>query len=434
MAQRVVVVGGGFGGLAAAGVLARAGLGVTIVDRRNHHVFQPLLYQVATAALSPAQIAAPIRKVFNKWKNVEVLLAEVVRFDLEGKRVLLADGEVAYDWLVVAAGATHSYFGRGEWAGVAPGLKTIEDAVEIRKRFLVAFERAEREKDAATRRAELTFVIVGGGPTGVEMAGAMVEIARDTIPRDFRAIDTGSARVVLVEAGPRVLSAFPESLSARAKRDLEEMGVEVRVGWKVVGVDAGGVVVERSVDGKGMTEWIGTRCVVWAAGVQGSGLGAMLGEVDGSGRVLVREDLSVRDGVYVVGDLAAVRDAKGAMVPGVAPAAMQMGKFVGREIVKKVKGARPSEHGRGTGRFVYRDKGMMATIGRARAVAKLPRMELAGWWAWAAWALVHVAFLISFRAKLMVLLDWTWSYFFYERGARLITGEEVRQSDGATVR
>ena len=428
MAQRVVVVGGGFGGLAAARELARGGLNVTLVDRRNHHVFQPLLYQVATAALSPAQIAAPIRKVFSRWKNVEVLLGEVVGFDLDAKRVRLADGEIAYDWLV-AAGATHSYFGHEEWSRTAPGLKTIEDAVTIRRRFLVAFERAEREQDAARRRAELTFVIVGGGPTGVELAGAMVEIARDTIPRDFRAIDTGSARVVLVEAGPRLLSAFPESLSARARRDLEEMGVEVRVGWKVVSVDEGGVVVEKSSGEGSYTEWIGTRCVVWAAGVQASGLGAMLGEVDQSGRVKVREDLSVpgRPEVFVVGDMAAVKDEKGELVPGVAPAAMQMGRFVGREIVRRVRsGARDA----GLARFVYRDKGMMATIGRARAVARLPKFEMVGWPAWAAWALVHIAFLISFRAKLMVLLDWAWAYFFHERGARLITGE-TNQSDAA---
>jgi len=425
----VVVIGGGFAGLTCAKVLARGGVRVTVIDRRNHHLFQPLLYQVATAALSPAQIAAPIRKVLSRWRNAEVLLGEVTGIDLARRRVVTAGGEVEYDYLVVAAGATHSYFGRDEWARHAPGLKTIEDAVEIRRRFLLAFEHAEREKDAEKRRAGLTFVIVGAGPTGVELAGAMVEIARDTIPRDFRAIDTKSTRVVLVEAGDRVLSAFPDELSTRALRDLEELGVEVRLGWKVVGMDEGGVEIERAkTDARspGNNERIAARNVVWAAGVAASPLGRMVGEVDRSGRVPVAADLSVpgHPEVFVVGDLAAVKDAKGEWVPGIAPAAMQMGRFVGRELVRRSKKHRDEDIS--VARFVYRDKGTMATIGRARAVAVLPWGMVKGWLAWVLWAVVHVAFLISFRTRLMVMIDWAWSYWFYERGARLITGEEEK--------
>ncbi|HYE63673.1 MAG TPA: NAD(P)/FAD-dependent oxidoreductase [Phycisphaerales bacterium] len=432
-APHVVVIGGGFAGLSCAKVLARAGVRVTVIDRRNHHLFQPLLYQVATAALSPAQIAAPIRKVLSRWKNAGVLLADVRGFDLDRRRVLIDGGEVEYDYLVVAAGATHSYFGHEEWAERAPGLKTIDDAVTIRRRFLLAFEEAEREQDAEKRRAELTFVIVGAGPTGVELAGAMVEIARTIIPRDFRAIDTKSARVVLVEAGERVLPAFPDALSRRALRDLEELGVEVRLGWRVVGMDGGGVEIERSAAGERedtemkTSRWherIAARNVVWAAGVSASPLGRMLGEVDRSGRVVVEPDLSVkgRPEVFVLGDLAAVKDAKGEWVPGIAPAAMQMGRFVGRLLARRAKGRRDEDIS--VARFVYRDKGTLATIGRARAVAALPFGVVKGFVAWVLWALVHVAFLISFRTRLMVMIDWAWSYFFFERGARLITGEE----------
>jgi NADH:ubiquinone reductase (H+-translocating) len=320
---------------------------------------------------------------------------------------------------VVATGATHSYFGHEEWAGLAPGLKSLEDATEIRRRFLLAFEVAERETDELKRQGELTFVIVGAGPTGVELAGAMVEIARKTIPRDFRAIDTKAARVVLVEAGERVLPSFPVELSHRAERDLKELGVEVRVGWRVVGVDEDGVTVEHAVKGKTWNERINAKNVVWAAGVQASPLGRMLGETDRSGRVRVGPDLSIsgHPEVFVIGDLAAVSDKAGQAVPGIAPAAMQMGRYVARLIVREIRTKSALREP-----FVYRNKGTLATIGRARAIADLPRLKIAGFAAWVLWAVIHIAFLISFRTRLMVMIDWAWSYIFFERGARLITG------------
>ncbi len=416
----VVVVGGGFAGLTAAQALARRGVAVTLIDRRNHHLFQPLLYQVATATLSPAQIAAPIRKVLSRRRSAEVLMGEVTGFDLAGRRVLLSDGECGYDYLVVAAGATHSYFGHDEWAPFAPGLKSLEDAVTIRRRLLLAFERAERAADQGKQQAELTFVIVGGGPTGVELAGAMVEIARNTIPADFRSIDTTTARVILVEAGDRLLGAFPEELSARAKRDLEDLGVEVWLHKRVTQIDEAGVTVGHGAD----QQRLETHSVVWAAGVAASPIGKALGApLDKSGRVMVGPDLSIpgHPEVFVLGDMAHVPDGAGGQVPGVAPAAMQMGRFVADVIVRETRGKRAA-----TARpaFAYHNKGNLATIGRARAVAAFPRFNMAGFTAWALWALIHVAFLITFRQKLMVMVDWLWSYVFFERGARLITGEQ----------
>jgi len=418
----VVIVGGGFAGLAAAKSLAKARVRVTIVDQQNHHLFQPLLYQVATAALSPAQIAAPIRRVLSRQRNVRVVLAEATGVDVAGRRLLLTDGEIAYDTLVIAAGATHSYFGHDEWAKAAPGLKTVDDAIQIRRRFLLAFERAERETDATRQRAELTFVVVGGGPTGVEMAGAMAEIARTSIASDFRRIDTRKTRVVLVEASERLLGGFPKSLAARARRDLEGLGVEVLVSSLVVGIDDAGVVL-RQADGR--EERLAARTVIWAAGVRGSSLGASLGApLDRNGRVIVGRDLSVpgHPEVFVVGDLAYVIDpSSGEPVPGIAPGALQMGRYVGRLVAEEAAG-RPRSERRS---FDYINKGTMATIGRARAVADIRGVHVAGLAAWLLWAGIHVFYLVNFRTRLLVMLEWGWQYFFFERGARLITGKKA---------
>ncbi len=425
---RVVIVGGGFAGLVAAKGLARAPVDVTLVDRRNHHVFQPLLYQVATAGLSPAQIATPIRSVLKRQRNTRVLLGEVERVDVARRVVRLSpDGpgaseELPYDVLVLAPGVTHSYFGRDEWAPFAPGLKTIEDALEIRRRFLLAFERAERAGDEATRQAELTFVVVGGGPTGVEMAGAMIEIAVRSIPREFRRADTRRARVVLVEAQDRLLpSGFPEALSRRAQDDLLAMGVDVRLATRVVGVDARGVTLA-TPDAPG-TQRLDARNVIWAAGVRPSPLAASLGvPLDRAGRVVVEPDLTApgHPNVFVLGDLARVIDpATGREVPGMAPGAMQMGRHAARLIAARASG-QPIEGERRAFRFT--DKGVLATIGRARAVASIGGVRFSGFAAWIVWAVVHILYLITFRAKLIVMLEWAWAYVFFSRGARLITG------------
>lgn len=427
----VVIIGGGFGGLVAAQKLAREPVRITLVDRRNHHVFQPLLYQVATAALSPAQIAAPIRKVLSRHRNVEVLMDEAERIEPGARAVHLRDGTLRYDYLIVAAGATHSYFGHEEWAPYAPGLKSIEDALTIRRRFLLAFERAERERELGARRPELTFVIVGGGPTGVELAGAMIEIARDTIPRDFRSIDTKTSRVILIEAEDRLLAAFPKDLGERARRDLEKLGVELRLQCRVTDIDAGGVTVQR----EGNSERIETTDVIWAAGVTASPLGASLGApLDRAGRVMVGPDLSIPDHpeVFVVGDLAHVEEdpAMHTLVPGVAPAAMQMGRYaagiIAAEIGASGKTQRPP--------FRYFDKGMLATIGRAKAVAAIHKMHLTGFIAWAIWALVHIMYLINFRTRISVMIEWAWYWLFFERGARLITNEEPAQERATEAR
>jgi NADH:ubiquinone reductase (H+-translocating) len=419
---RVVIIGGGFGGLRAATGLRRAPVRVTLIDRRNHHLFQPLLYEVATAALSPADIAAPIRRVLSRQANADVILGEVTAINLNSSAVTLEDGSViGYDWLIIATGATHSYFGRDAWAPFAPGLKTIDDALEIRRRFLLAFEAADRETDPAARRAELTFVIVGAGPTGVELAGTMCELARRSIPRDYRSVDTTTTRVILVEADDRVLGTFPSDLSERAKRDLVRLGVEVRLNSRVTHIDRDGVLI-----GMAPGERIEAANVFWAAGVTASPLGAGLGvPLDGSGRVIVEADLSIpgHPNVFVIGDLAkAVDAATGAAAPGIAPAALQMGAFVARLIRRRCSEPMRPQTGAGTV-FRYHDKGMLATIGRGKAVAKLKGIHFAGTLAWLLWAFVHILYLIGFRNRLAVMLSWAWAYLIFQRGARLITGD-----------
>ena len=419
----VVILGGGFAGLYAAKALKRAPVHITLIDRSNHHVFQPLLYEVATAALSPAEIAAPIRKVLSRQRNASVIMGEAASIDVKRRIVKLTDGEISYDWLIVATGATHSYFGRDDWAEYAPGLKSLDDATEIRRRFLLAFEEAEREADEASRRAKLTFVIVGGGPTGVEMAGTMAELARRSIPRDFRMIDTRTAKVILVEADDRLLNTYPPDLAERARRDLEKMGVDVRFNHRVTEIDKDGVMIG-GPDG----ERINAENIIWAAGVKASALGATLGaEVDHAGRVIVAPDLTIPDHpeVFVAGDLAAAKDARsGAPVPGIAPAAIQMGKYVGKIIARETRtpGGAPT---RAASRspFHYLDKGQLATIGRARAVGVIFGMKVAGWLAWMLWAGVHIMYLIGFRNRLIVMLQWAWAYLIFQRGARLITGQ-----------
>lgn len=413
---RVVVLGGGFGGLSAAKALARAPVQITVVDRSNHHLFQPLLYQVATAALGPSEIASPIRRILRYQANVEVILADVTSIDVPGKRVILADGEVPYDFLVLATGATHSYFGHDDWEPFAPGLKSLEDALEIRHRILSAFEVAEREPDEALRRAWMTFVIVGAGPTGVELAGTLIEVAHKTLSRDFRRIDPKETRVVLLEGLPRVLSAYTEALSASAQRQLEALGVEVRTKTMVTGIDAGGVSIG--------SERIRAHTVLWAAGVAASPLARSLGvPLDRAGRVNVGADLLLpgRDDVYVIGDLAHLEQ-DGEPVPGVAPAAMQMGRFVARDLVRRL-------HGQPRKPFRYVNKGMLATIGRAAAVAHIGRFKFSGVLAWLAWLFVHIFFLIGFRNRLTVMIEWAWSYVSHDRGARLITA----RADGPLI-
>ena len=404
---QVVILGGGFSGLAAAKALRGAPLRVLLLDRRNHHLFQPLLYQVATAGLSPAEIAEPIRRILRRQKNATVLLADVTAIDPEHRRVLLADGEVPYDHLIVATGVTHSYFGHEAWAPFAPGLKTLEDALEIRRRALLAFERAEGEPDAERRRRWLTFVVIGGGPTGVEMAGAFAEIARNTLARDFRRIDPRTARVILVEAGPRILPAYPRDLSHDAARQLEALGVQVWTEAAVTGMGAEEVELGK--------DRLGAGTVVWAAGVEASPLARSLGApLDRAGRVRVAPDLTVpgRPEIQVIGDLAAL-DYDGRPVPGVAPAAMQMGRHAAANIERALRGE-PLQA------FRYRDKGSLATIGRSRAVAVIAGLKLRGFVAWMAWLLIHIFFLIGFRNRFVVLFTWAWAYVTHQRSARLI--------------
>jgi NADH:ubiquinone reductase (H+-translocating) len=407
----VVIVGGGFGGLYAARALRRAPVRVTLLDRRNHHVFQPLLYQVATAALSPSEIAAPIRAILRRQKNCTVLMAEARSIDVAGKRIVLSDGEVAYDFLILATGATHSYFGHDEWAPFAPGLKTLEDALQIRRKVLLAYEAAEREPDEALRREWLTFVIVGGGATGVELAGALAEIAHYTLRRDFRQIDPSEARVILVEARDRVLPPYPPELSAKAERSLDRLRVEVVKNVSVTGIDERGVTLG--------TERLPARTVLWAAGVAASPLAKSLGvPLDRAGRVLVGPHLEApgRDDVFVIGDLAHVEQG-GAPVPGVAPAAMQMGTYVATTIARTLRGRerRP---------FRYFEKGTFAVIGRGEAVGMpFGKLRIAGFLAWVAWLFIHIFFLIGFRNRLLVMFGWAYSYVTFRRGARLITGE-----------
>ena len=408
----VVIVGAGFGGLYAARALRRAPVRVTLIDRRNHHLFQPLLYQVATAALSPAEIAAPIRHVLRKQRNAQVLLNDVVDVDASAREVVLASGDrVAYDYLVLATGAVDQYFGHDDWVESAPGLKGLEDAVEIRRRFLLAFEAAEQEADPEARRGLLTFVVVGGGPTGVEMAGAFAEVAHHTLTGgDFRRIDPASARVLLLEGGPRLLATYPEPLSEKARRALEKLGVEVRLGSLVteIGPEAVWVGEER----------IPTRNVVWSAGVAASPLGKRLGAAtDRMGRVEVEPDLSVagHPEVFVVGDMAAFAHQTGTPLPGIAPVAIQQGKAAAANIARALKGEASKP-------FVYSDRGSLATIGRGAAVGQIRDVSIHGVLAWLIWLFVHLMYLAGFRNRVAVLLQWGWSYLTWQRGARLITG------------
>jgi NADH:ubiquinone reductase (H+-translocating) len=409
--RQVVIIGGGFGGLYAARALAAIPVKVTLLDRRNHHVFQPLLYQVASAALSPGDIASPIRWIVRHQRNIEVLLGDVAAVDPAGRTVRTrAGGHVAYDFLIVAAGATHAYFGHDDWRPAAPGLKTLEDALEIRRRVLLAFERAELEHDDHRRRSLLTFVVIGGGPTGVELAGALAEISRHSLARDFRHFDPGSARIVLVEAGASLLASFPDSLRASARRDLERLGVEVRTGTPVTDVRPGRVETGADV--------IESETVLWAAGVSASPLGATLGvPLDRAGRVIVQRDLTIpgHPDVFVIGDLAAFARPGGGQLPGVAQVAIQMGRHAARNIARAIAGEPYSD-------FAYRDLGNMATIGRASAVADFGWLRLRGWFGWLAWLFVHILNLIGFRNRLVVLVQWAWAYFSYQRAIRLITG------------
>jgi NADH:ubiquinone reductase (H+-translocating) len=419
---RVVVVGGGFGGLSLVRALRGASVDVTLVDRRNFHLFQPLLYQVATGGLSPANIATPLRSLFKRQPNVRVLLAEATGVDVAGRRLLLADGEVPYDLLVLATGARHSYFGRPEWEEVAPGLKTLEDATAIRARVLSAFEAAEREEDEARRREALTFVVVGAGPTGAELAGALAEIARHTLRDEFRRIDPAAARILLVEGADRVLGSYAPALSARAAADLARLGVEVRTETLVTDVRADGVTLRHG----GADETVRARTVLWAAGVEGSALGRALAEATGAttdraGRVIVRPDLSLpgHPELLVLGDLALFTNEAGQPLPGVAPVAMQQGRYVAKAIRARLAGRDP-------GPFRYFDKGSMATIGRASAVAEVAGLGFGGYLAWLAWLFVHLLYIVQFGNRVLVLVQWAWSYLTWARSARLITAPAAR--------
>ncbi len=409
------MIGAGFGGLNAAQALAKAPALITVIDRKNHHTFQPLLYQVATAGLSPGEIAAPIRSILRGHENVEVLLAEVTGFDLERRVVQTPESEIGYDYLIVAAGARHAYFGHDEWEALAPGLKTIEDALEIRRRVLLAFELAERETAAGETAKPLNFVVVGAGPTGVELAGTLAEICRHALTHEFRAINPARAHILLLEGGPRVLAAYPEDLSRSALEQLQRLGVEVRTSTTVTQIEPGMVHFGGSSQEAAV--------VLWAAGVAASPLGKKLGApVDRAGRVLVQPDLSLpgHPEVFVIGDLASLKDEQGKMLPGVAPVAILQGRFVAKLIRREVEspasppGPRPAFH--------YWDKGNLATIGRAAAVAEFGKIHISGFLAWLSWLFVHIFFLIGFRNRLLVFIQWAWSYITYERGARLITG------------
>ncbi len=427
---RVVILGGGFGGLNAAKSLRKANAQVTVIDRANHHLFQPLLYQVATATLSPADVAMPIRHILRNQTNTEVILGEVADIDVEKKQVLLAAGEtehiegsrravtyafsrIPYDYLIVATGATHSYFGHPEWEHFARGLKTLDDGTYIRGEVLAAFEYAERVSDPEEQHEWMTFIIVGGGPTGAELAGAFSELARHVLNNEFRHIKPDSAKIILVEGTPRIISAFVPSLSERAKRDLQRLGVDVRLDTLVQGIDSRGVDTNKGrIDG---------RTVIWAAGVQASPAAKWLKvKADNAGRVTVNPDLSLPDHpeIYVIGDCAHAVYKNGRPLPGVAPVAIQQGKYVGKRIRRIVNGETP------TGRFNYFDKGILATIGRSRAIAQTGKLRLWGWIAWMAWLFIHIMYLVGFRNKISVLLQWAWAYFTWDLGARLITPAE----------
>jgi NADH:ubiquinone reductase (H+-translocating) len=418
MRHRVVVIGGGFGGLYAARALRRADVDLTLIDRRNFHLFQPLLYQVATGALSPGEIASPLRYVLNKQTNTNVLLGEVVDIDAGGRNVALKDGSsVPYDTLIVATGATHHYFGHPEWVRYAPGLKTIEDATEIRTRILLAFERAEKEQDPDARRALLTFVVVGAGPTGVELAGALGEISRDTLRKDFRRINPAEAHIFLIEGADRVLPPYPAKLSASAETSLIALGVQTRAGALVTNIDESGVTVQAG----GSETRIVAKTVLWAAGVQASPLGKILAErtgvsLDRAGRVNVAPDLSIpgHPDILVIGDLAHFEQ-DGRPVPGVAPTAMQMGRYAASLVGKRLRNEAPAP-------FHYRDKGSLATIGRNSAVADMGGLRFSGYFAWLTWLFVHLLYIVGFENRVQIAFQWAWDYFTFNRGARLITG------------
>jgi NADH dehydrogenase len=428
-AHHVVIVGSGFGGLYAARTLARHDVQITLLDRKNHHTFQPLLYQVATAGLNPSDIAVPIRSIFRKQENVEVLLGNVSAIHKDSRRLTLEDGAtIPYDTLIVATGATHSYFGHPEWEHVAPGLKTIEDALEIRKRIFFAFEAAEREPDESLRAPWLTFVVVGGGPTGVELAGTLGEISRQTLRHDFRHIDPSESSILLLEGSPNILGTYVAELRDKARVQLEHLGVKVRANARVVAIDAGGVTLA-PIDGQ-PGERIPSRTVLWAAGVAASPLVKSLGvPLDRAGRVLVEPDLTVpgHPEIYVIGDVAAAKQGDG-FVPGVAPAAIQAAKHTADNIVRTLAGQPRTP-------FRYHDKGSLATIGRASGIADFGRLKLSGFLAWMAWLLIHVFFLIGFRNRFLVMFEWAMSYLTFQRGARLITGKvPLTELPAASVR
>src|SRR5213596_1515812 len=405
----VVIVGAGFGGLEAAKKLACEDIRVTVIDRTNYHLFQPLLYQVATAALSPADIAAPVRAILSKCRNVEVILAEVQSVNVDAKKVKTVDMEIDYDYLILATGARHSYFGHDTWEKLAPGLKSLEDAIELRRRILMAFEYAEKITDEEARRAAMNFVVIGGGPTGVEMAGAIAEISRHTLAKDFRHIDPSQARIILIEGEPRLLAAYPEDLSASAKKQLMDLGVEVRTSSRATNLTEAGV----QVDG----EFIPCRVKIWAAGNNASFVGKTLGiPVDRVGRIIVNNDLTIpgHPEVQVIGDLANFSHQTGETLPGVSPVAMQQGRHAARNILRMIANRKPR-------RFRYWDKGSMATIGRNKAVADLNLLHLSGFPAWLVWLFVHIIFLVGFRNRIAVLFQWAWAYFTFNKGARLIT-------------
>ena len=415
---RVLIAGGGFAGYNAAKVLGNApGVEVTLVDRRNYHLFQPLLYQVATAGLSPAEIAAPIRSMLSEYSNISVLLAEVLRIDLSRNVAITNIGEIPYDYLVLCCGATHSYFGRDDWEEFAPGLKTLEQATEIRRRILLAFEHAERVANPEDRRKYLTFVVVGGGPTGVELAGAIGEMSRFTLAKDFRSINSRLAQIILTEAGPRILPMFSQVQANRAVRDLERLGVQVWTSSPVTAIDSGGVQVGN--------KRLDAGTVLWAAGVTASPLGKLAGlPVDPQGRVSVNEDMTVTGfpNVFVAGDQARFVHQGGKPLPGTAPVAMQQGQYIGRTILDELKG-NPRHP------FHFVDKGQMATIGRSKAILEIGSLKLNGWPAWVAWLAVHIYYLTGFKNRLLVVLQWAWSYLTFGRGARLIVGKEWRQGE-----
>jgi NADH dehydrogenase len=419
--HKVVIIGGGFAGLSAARHLDDPRLDVTLVDRRNFHLFQPLLYQVATGGLSPADIASPLRSVLKKRRNVRVLMDEAVDFDLEGKRVICKGGELPYDTLIVSAGSENHYFGNDSWRELAPGLKTIEDATQIRKRILCAFETAEREKDLESRLAWLGFAVIGAGPTGVELAGTIGELARDTLKRDFRSIDPGAARITLVDASPRILPSFAEDLAARAAKALQKLGVTVRTGLKVTRVTEDGV--ELAAGEK--VEFLRARTVLWAAGVASSPLGRILAAktgagLDRSGRVMVEPDLSLRGHpeILVLGDLAHFPHQGGKPLPGVAPVALQQGRYVAMALRDRLDGKPVAP-------FRYRDKGSLATVGRSFAIAELGRWRFSGFLAWLLWLFIHLLYIVEFENRVLVLIQWAWNYFTWNRAARLITWQDA---------